>query len=337
MDRGIPPQCVTGRGSKNPGNTKKNRNRWGWQSGLAQACACPRQRIAQITEKDLITWNKGDHTPKKNANQCDPEKEALIVHLVKQEFDASYNVTAKHAAMITGDKVSANLVKGVRKRNGLQKKTVSKKKFTAIKSHDHHVVSVDVVRVEGTRIFGFIQDKTKAVYHHLASAQTSKEACKGLKQYIIQYGKPDAVRSDHGSEFRGELRAFLKSEGIRHVMPLPYNPKANGFIERYFRTLRKTLFRRLKARLIKISQTILDEFAFIWNYCRQSDKQTGKTPAEMLGLSFPSKMLERFRIAKQSAGSWTFWHIQGVHGLLHAYLREEMLQNPELNGQQKIA
>ena len=211
---------------------------------------------------------------------------------MNQEFEAPYNVTAKHAAMITGENVSANLVKGVRKRNGLQKEAVIKGEFNSIRTQYNHVVSVDVVRVEGVRIFGFIQDKTKVVYHHLANAQTSEEALKGLQEYISRYGRPDAVRSDHGTEFHGDFGAFLSSETIKHIMPLPYNPKANGFIERYFRTLRKTLFRRLKRKSIKISQTILDDFAFLWNHCRQINTKNGKTPAEMLGLNFHKRCLE---------------------------------------------
>ncbi|MCP4754729.1 MAG: transposase family protein [Proteobacteria bacterium] len=261
----------------------------------------------------------------------------MIVHLVKQDFGAPYNVTAKHAAMITGEKVSANLVKGIRRRNGLQKETKSKGPFKPIRTSYGHVVSVDVVREDGVRIFGFIQDKTKAVYHHLAEEQTSREALNGLKKYISLYGRPDAVRSDHGKEFHGEFEGFLKLEGIKHIMPLPYNPKANGFIERYFRTLRKTLFRRLKSRSKRITQTILDDFAFLWNHCRQASTKDGKTPAELLGLGFPPEMLERFRFEKQTIGRWTFWHIQGVYGLLHAYLRIETLQIEEQNRAKKIA
>lgn len=257
--------------------------------------------------------------------------------MVKQDGEAPYNVTAKHAAMITGEKVSANLVKGVRQRNGLQKETSGKGSFKPIRTSYGHVVSVDVVRVEGVRIFGFIQDKTKLVYHHLADEQTSAEARQGLQAYRSVYGKPDAVRSDHGTEFQGAFASYLKEEGIAPIRPLPYNPKANGFIERYFRTLRKTLFRRLKRRSIKLSQPILDEFACLWNHCRQANTTHGKTPAEQLGLDFPKAMLNRFQIEKQTIGNWTFWHIQGVHGLLHAYLREEMLHFEEPTRQQKSA
>jgi hypothetical protein len=246
-------------------------------------------------------------------------------------------VTAKHAAVITGDNVSANLVIGVRKRNGLEKKLNRPKSTQKIQSRYLHTVSIDVVRESGSKIFGFIQDKTKVVYHHLADFQTAEEAKAGLQQYIAMYGKPNAVRSDHGSEFQSVFAAYLKAEDIAHLRPLPYNPRANGFIERYFRTLRKALFFRLKKRSIKVTQMILDDFAFLWNHCRQVAGRGGKTPAELAGLSFPQAMLERFKLEKQTVGRWTFWHIEGVQGLLHAYLPEKMLRFEEPTGQKKIA
>jgi hypothetical protein len=265
------------------------------------------------------------------------EMEELVVYLVKKDFESSYNMTAKHASMISGLPVSANLVKGVRRRNDLKKNQVSKTPFGKIRTSYDHVVSVDVVREEGQKIFGFIQDKTKVVYHHLAEDQTAKEALEGLKKYIKLYGRPDAVRCDNGSEFRKEFRAFLDKEGIKAINPLPYNPKANGFIERYFRTLRKDVFRKLKKTRMKVTQDILDDFAFIWNHCRSLKNGEVTTPAQLAGIDFPEVMSERFEIEKQEVAGWSFWHISGVHGLMHAFLPEKMLSKREQKPRLKIA
>lgn len=260
----------------------------------------------------------------------------MIVHLCREDFDAAYNLTAKHAASITGGNVSAHLVQRVRERNGLLKAVPWKKKFGKIKSNYSHVVSVDVVREQGEHIFGFIQDRTKVVYHHHAKAQTAQEAVFGLQQYIERYGKPDAVRCDNGSEFKGVFKDFLNDEKIHPLRPLPYNPKANGFIERYFRTLRNDLFRKLTSRNIPVSQEVLNDFAFLWNHCRNVGS-TGKTPGELASIVVPTKELERFQIEKKTIGNWTFWHIEGIHGFMHAYLRVELLRLEELNQGQKIA
>lgn len=295
---------------------------------MGEALHCPRQRVTQIIKSDLKQWKKADNTPKKNANQCSRELEELVVHLVKQDFDSSLNLTAKHAALITGKSVSANLIKGVRARNNLVKQAAKPADSSRkIRTNYQHVVSIDVVRENGKKIFGMIQDKTKLVYQYLSTAHTAEEALNALKKYESLYGRPDAVRSDHGSEFRSVFEAYLKKNKIAHIMPLPYNPGANGFIERYFRTLRQDLFRKLKKRFIKITQPILDDYAFLWNHCRHINTKgkKGKTPAQMADIILPKEMLKRFQIEKQTAGLWTFWHIKGVHGLLHAYLCEEML------------
>lgn len=245
--------------------------------------------------------------------------------MVQDDFGASYNLTAKHAASITGKKISANLVKGVRNRNGLQKTNPEAKAYGKIRSSYTKVVSMDVVRVEGQHIFGMIQDKTKLVYHYSAVAQTAEEAVQALKSYIEKYGKPEAVRCDNGSEFQVVFKAFLDDNNIKSLRPLPYNPRANGFIERYFRTLRQHLFRKLQLNHFKVDQTVLDDFALIWNYCRQVRK-TGQTPAQLAGLSLTQEMLSRFKIERCQVHNWTFWHIRGIHDLLHAYLPEKMLQ-----------
>lgn len=231
--------------------------------------------------------------------------------------------------MITGKSVSANLVKGVRARNNLKKQVIKDSSSQKIKTSYQHVVSIDVIREDGQKIFGMIQDKTKLVYQYMGSAHTAEEALITLKEYISLYGKPDAVRSDNGSEFRSVFNAYLDNNEIKHIRSLPYNPGANGFIERYFRTLRKDLFRKLKKSFNKITQKILDDYAFLWNHCRQMKGRMGKTPAQLAGVKLPEKMLERFQIEKQTVGSWIFWHIKGVYGLLHAYLRENMLSIEE--------
>jgi len=292
--------------------------------------------VAQVANQKLAHWPIADHTPKNNANQCCSELEALIVHLVKDDFEASFNMTAKHAASITGKKVSANLIKQVRKRNGLVKKHLIHSKMGKIKSSYAHTISVDVVREQGEHIFGFIQDKTKVSYHYHAVEQTSDQAVIGLKNYIQKFGKPDAVRCDNGSEFRGEFKTFLLKEGIKMMNPLPYNPAANGFIERYFRTLRKDLFRKLKKQGIVLNQKVLDDYSYIWTYCRTVGK-TRRTPAELAGLTIPDEFYDRFNIEKVTVQSWAFWHIKGIHGLLHAYVRENVLHFEDINRRQKIA
>ncbi len=63
------------------------------------------RRISAHGRRESRRRNKG--------NPYGPEKEALIVPLVKQDFGAPYNVTARHAAKTTRGNASAHPVKGV--------------------------------------------------------------------------------------------------------------------------------------------------------------------------------------------------------------------------------
>ena len=285
---------------------------------------------------ELADWPRGSHAPKNNAHRCSKEIEELIIHLVKQDFKASYNLTAKHAANITGMKLSANLVKGVRLRNGLQKPVEIKRRYQRITSIYNNVISVDVVRERGEHIFGFIQDRTKLVFHYHAKEQTAKEALNGLKRYIKLYGKPQAVRFDNGSEFRDVFSKYLKEQKIGRLNPLPYNPRANGFIERYFRTLRQHLFKELRVAGQKIDQTTLDDFATLWNHFRTKGG-SGKTPGELAGVLCTTEQLNHFKLEPEQVAGWNFWHVQGIHGLLHAYLRVDQLPERGENRRLKIA
>jgi hypothetical protein len=93
-------------------------------------------------------------------------------------------------------------------------------------------------------------------YHYLGAAHTAAEAVIATEKHIALYEKPDALRSDNSLEFCGEFADYLKKEDIKLLKMKPYNPKANDFFERYFRTLRKELFRRLKVRLLRLTQSI---------------------------------------------------------------------------------
>ena len=58
---------------------------------------------------------------------------------------------------------------------------------------------------------------------------------------VCRYGLPAMVRTDQGQEFSGEFSAYLKAHGILHRRISTRNPRANGQIERYNRTIEAML------------------------------------------------------------------------------------------------
>jgi len=54
-----------------------------------------------------------------------------------------------------------------------------------------------------------------------------------LEHIVWNYGKPEIIYSDNGSEFGDEFNAALKRYGIRHKYTTPAHPQTNGKVERW--------------------------------------------------------------------------------------------------------
>lgn len=63
-------------------------------------------------------------------------------------------------------------------------------------------------------------------------------------EVVWVYGRPRAIRTDGGSEFRGEFAAMCVQYGVEHVRTQPYSPWRNGRAERMIKTT-KGLIRKM--------------------------------------------------------------------------------------------
>ena len=59
-----------------------------------------------------------------------------------------------------------------------------------------------------------------------------------VKEFVCRYGMPIELHSDQGSNFQSQVfRECMKLLGISQTRTTPYNPKSDGLVERYNRTL----------------------------------------------------------------------------------------------------
>lgn len=90
-------------------------------------------------------------------------------------------------------------------------------------------------------VLTLIDDFSK--YTKVYFLREKSESATIIKEYIALMKnkfnkKPKVIRSDRGGEFiAGELKSFLKSEGIKQQFTAPYTPQQNGVAERKNRTL----------------------------------------------------------------------------------------------------
>ena len=106
---------------------------------------------------------------------------------------------------------------------------------------------------------------------------TSSIVIRHLQNTFARFGLPDTIVTDNGTCFVStEFEAFLKSNGIRHVMSTPYHPVSNGLAERSVqiikRGLRKVTGGDIHTRLAKV----------LFNYRISPQGTTGVVPTELL-------------------------------------------------------
>lgn len=76
--------------------------------------------------------------------------------------------------------------------------------------------------------------------------------------WIARFGVPDELVTDQGRQFESALfKDLLKYLGIKKIRTTPYNPAANGLIERWHRTLKAALKCHSSSNWVKALPTVL--------------------------------------------------------------------------------
>jgi len=75
---------------------------------------------------------------------------------------------------------------------------------------------------------------------HDISAESVSDAF--LFQWVARFGPPLTLTTDRGTQFMSEIMSIVNTIlGINHIRTCAYNPKANGIIERFHRSLKASL------------------------------------------------------------------------------------------------
>lgn len=109
---------------------------------------------------------------------------------------------------------------------------------------------------------------------------TAENVANALTKIFANFGLPDEILSDQGTEFTSELmQHFAHQLGITQIRCSPYYPETNGSCERFHRTLKSML------------RSMVDEFEGSWDECLPwALFAYREIPVETLGFS-PYEML----------------------------------------------
>lgn len=106
---------------------------------------------------------------------------------------------------------------------------------------------------------------------------TSAATVRYLRQLIAQFGIPETIVSDNGTQFIAtEFKEFCQQNGIRHIQTAPYHPSSNGLVERAVQVFKHGVRKQS-------SGSIHDKIArVLFQYHTTPHRTTGITPAELL-------------------------------------------------------
>ena len=73
-------------------------------------------------------------------------------------------------------------------------------------------------------------------------SENSNEVRDSLRQLFCEFGPPESLLTDNGTNFRGRpLKELLQKWEVTHEFSCAYRPQGNGVIERAHRTIKRTM------------------------------------------------------------------------------------------------
>lgn len=100
-----------------------------------------------------------------------------------------------------------------------------------------------------------------------------------LKDFTSQFGNPELIVSDNGTQFTSQhFSEFCTENGICHKFTAPYHPQSNGLAERFVDTLKRAL---KKLEGTGTSNQNLQTFLKCYRSTPNSNAPQNKTPSEL--------------------------------------------------------
>jgi len=173
-----------------------------------------------------------------------------------------------------GYSISKNKIHEVLKMLGYAKEEKNKKKrkkwIRYERKHSMELWHTDWFLYNGKWVIAYLDDASRLITGYgVFDEATAENAIKVLREAMDNYGKPESILTDRGTQFYasgGEKKAkgiseferFLTENGIRHIVGRVNHPQTNGKIERFYGTFEAK---------IKYFDTV-DEFIEWYNHKR---------------------------------------------------------------------
>jgi len=132
---------------------------------------------------------------------------------------------------------------------------------------------------DGWSIIGIIDAGTRWPEVFFVKSTTTSVITRKLTELFVNKGRPLEIVTDNGPQFTSlEFAQYCKRWGIKHHPVTPYYPQANSEIERFFKTVMKTI----KIAVLEGKDWKAELQNFLLVYRNTPHSTTGKSPAELM-------------------------------------------------------
>jgi putative transposase len=149
------------------------------------------------------------------------------------------------------------------------------------------------------RTFNVIDDYARdALAIEIDISLTANRVVRTLEHLCEWHGRPEAIRSDNGPEFRSEtVQTWAKDKGIRWDFIQPGCPAQNAYIERFNGTYRLEVLDANQFRSVGEARALTEEWLAIYN-----EQRTHSAIGHLPPLAFKQRWQQREFLGKTGVG-----------------------------------
>lgn len=254
-----------------------------------------------VSERTLRRWARryreegyrglipGSKAPKRVHNRLPEEDEILVINAKLRNPAAGARRLSYILLDETGREFNYRTVHRVLRRNGLLTRIKPEKepcrRFE--RKHPDSLWQMDIYefRIRGVgkvRVFGVIDDHSRWVPAlRIYKRKTAANAVDALSHALAIDRKPNALYVDNGRQFIAKaFRGFCEKNGIKLIVGRPYNPRARGKIEAFFKIMYRELISQVTFCDLDHAQLELSRFQGKYNKVRRHGGIGWVVPAE---------------------------------------------------------
>ncbi|AEA46105.1 IS481 family transposase [Archaeoglobus veneficus] len=201
----------------------------------------------------------------------DPDIEQIVLQAY-HKYKLSPVTLEKLIERDYGIHIPHNTIYKIMLKNNLVEENMNKKKQRRwVRFERKHSMSLwqgDWKKLGNKWIIAFMDDASRFITcYGIFDSATAENTIKVLKKGFAEFGIPDEILTDHGTQFvaaksrekaKHRFKDFLAENGVKHILARVSHPQTNGKIERFFGLMEQKL---------SLFDSV-DEFVYWYNFVK---------------------------------------------------------------------